>query len=224
MPFAMRFLQCFLQSGFEHFVFDRFKAVIVRLFGGAGGQTDNQIHLRNEIHVIPRLAPGGLDRDFAGFAVHVDVHEYVESDRYLVGCDAKRRERFGQVAVAAAVRMFVAVEDMEGVGGTGCQQKVMASCTILADPEHRPAAVGIQEVAGCQEEPGRVVERAPRGQVLLRVVEVERNQVGDLLAPRIDDPQPLAGHKFEGDSAARGDFSAHETGRSTGRLLHARCT
>src|SRR5690606_3373512 len=59
-------------------------AEVVRLPGRAGRHRDHQRHLRAQAYEIAGTAQRRADGDGAGFAVHRDMHEYVEGDRNAV--------------------------------------------------------------------------------------------------------------------------------------------
>src|SRR5690606_27142896 len=64
-------------------------------------------------------------------------------------------------------------------------------------------------VAGAEPQLGRVVDAAPRGQVVIQVVPAERGDVADLLAHGIDHHQLVAGLQLHRVARTRRDAYRH---------------
>src|SRR5690348_3535265 len=205
----------------QHLIANGLVREVVRLPGGARRQADQQVHLRLEHDVVAGLAQRRLDPDHASDRIDRHVHEHVERGRDGIRRYPVWRQRLGQVAEAAAVRLGIAVDDAEHLRRTRRQQEIMAADGVLGDAQHHPTAIGVDRVAGAEVDPAGVVDAAPGRDRLRRIAPVERDQVGHLLALRIDHLQPLVALQLEGDATARGNRADHRcTPESAARNGH----
>src|SRR6476646_8814480 len=111
--------------------------------------------------------------------------------------DAEWAEGEPQVLPAAWMVALVAVEDFEHLLTAGGEQEVVSPGRVLGDGEHRPAVVGGEHVAGSQQDLAGRVDRSSGLQRATRLIDREREQVCDLVALGIDDPQHLAAPQGE---------------------------
>lgn len=76
---------------------------------------------------------------------------------------------------------------------------------IRDDIQHDPAAVGIERVTCGEIDRLGIVQRPPGGDNLVQIIGIERQQVGDLFAARIDYGQLLALRKAKGGARPFGN-------------------
>ncbi len=115
---------------------DRLEAPPATVIGRAGGEADHEIGECPQPDMIARAGRRGHDLQLA-LGVDRDVHEEVERDGDCVGFDPERRQRFGEVAKAAAMDGLVGVKMPERRLAARGQQKVMQADAILDDLDHR---------------------------------------------------------------------------------------
>lgn len=76
---------------------------------------------------------------------------------------------------------------------------------VRDDIQHDPAAVGIQRMTGGEIDRLGIIQRSAGGNHLVQIIGIERQQVGDLFAARIDDGQLLPLRKAKGGARPFGD-------------------
>lgn len=153
-------------------VADRLEAAIVRLLSGTGGQADDEIHLGLNDQPLPGPAFGRQDFDLAGAAVDIDMHEDVEGDGNVIAFDAVRLERTAQIAVAAVMRVSVAINNAERVAATGGEQEIVTSDIVFHDVEHDVAAVGIKWMPGGEKQRLIIIKGTAGREIFLCIMQI----------------------------------------------------
>ena len=113
----------------------------------------------------------------------------------------------------------------------GVEQEVVPPDRILDDAQEDVAPVRVDRIALGQEDAADVIERAAGRDHLVGVRPVEGQEVGDLLAVRVDDGELLTSVQGERHPGARRNFMPHakprsgdERGRPKRRRRRVRCT
>src|ERR1700720_2980665 len=105
----------------------------------------------------------------------------------------------------------VLVNDLEGFATAGRKQKVVTPDVIGDNGEHRAAAIGIDNVSGCQVNLVRVIKAATGRKPFVPVLASKCDQICDLFAFEIDDAKELALFHFKGGAGLRLESSrGHE--------------
>ena len=97
----------------------------------------------------------------------------------------------------------VLVNNLEGFATARRKQKVVTPDVVGDNGEHRAAAIGIDNVTGCQVNLVRVIKAATGREPFIPVLASERDQVCDLFAFEIDYAKELAFFHFEGGARLR---------------------
>src|SRR5205814_8926408 len=124
--------------------------------------------------------------------IDLDVHENVKGRRNGIRRNSKWLEMSAQILETTWMIIFVAVNDLKRLAAARREQKIVTSHVVGHDGEHRPAAIGIENVTGSEVNCARVIEAAPGGKPLRFVVAREGDEIGDLFAFEIDHAQQLA--------------------------------
>src|SRR6201999_3160652 len=94
--------------------------------------------------------------------------------------------------LAAAGAILHPVEHLVGGRAAAAADRVVAAELVLDDGEDRPGNVGIEPVAGGQEDTAGGLRRVGRVEALLRVGGVVAKEIDRLLALEVGDAQHLA--------------------------------
>lgn len=87
----------------------------------------------------------------------------------------------------------------------------MPANTVFDHGKHDIAPIRVERMTLRQEDGFGVVYRSSRRQIFSRIIGIEADEVGDLLALKINDLQVLAFFHFEGYTTPGGyDLSFHE--------------
>src|SRR3954462_4093727 len=176
--------------GCDDFEVDRLECEVVGHLCRTGGETDDEIHLSAQLNAIARVRSGWADL-YASVSTNLDIHEGIERRRNSVARNPERFEVTGEVVEATGMRACVLVDEREGLAAAGRVQKVVIADRVADDGEHDSATVGIQRMTDRETYRVVVIDASSRREPLFAVVAAERDQVGDLLAAGIDDPEHL---------------------------------
>jgi hypothetical protein len=105
------------------------------------------------------------------------MHEYVKTDGDIIGLDAILFQNSTKISKTSPVRLFVTVNNTEGIRAAGRKQKVVSSHRVLNDPEHNIAPVGIKGMTGSKKNRFGVIQRSAGGKVFRFFVQVKTDKV-----------------------------------------------
>ena len=105
----------------------------------------------------------------------------------------------------------VFINDLECFRAAGRKQKIVPADIVLRNGQHGPAPVRVENVAFGQVNPVRVIDAAAGGKPFAFVGAIERDEIGDLFAFRIDHAQLLAFGQLESGAALRFQALSHRS-------------
>ena len=92
-------------------------------------------------------------------AIHIHVHEYVETNRDLIGLYSIRRQRLNEVPKTSPMRLIMTVDYPERVRTARCEKKIMSPYSILKHCKHYIASVTIKLVSSGKKDRVSIVDR-----------------------------------------------------------------
>ena len=174
---------------FNNLITDGFECIVVGFFGRTGGHAHYQIHVCLNAYMIACMALRWKYVYPTRCAINCYMHEDVEAYGYLIGLDAKRRQRFDQISETTAMRLLVAIDNSKGVGTAWCQQEIVASHGVFHHREHHVASIGIELMSGGKEDGISIVNCSSGGKDFSRIVIIEAHKIRHLLSLQIGHEQ-----------------------------------
>jgi hypothetical protein len=139
----------------------RLERKIIRFFGGTRRHPHEKINRGLKHHVITGFTFWRQYIYLSRVPVDIHVHKNIKAYRDIISGYAVFSKGRQQIAVAAAVRFLMPIDNPECVLAARGQQKVMSADGVLYHPEHDVAPVGIKAMSRGEKDRIGVIDGPP---------------------------------------------------------------